>query len=544
MLETLKVRSRLGIIVLAAFVGFAVLATASIFHLRDTMMQDRQTKTRHLVEVAIGVVNAFHELEVQGKLSRDEAQARAADAVRRMRYEQDKEYFWINDMQPRMIMHPIRQDLQGSDLGDFKDKAGKLLYVEIVNIVKSQKAGFLDYMWARSKDAKPEPKISYVQGFEPWGWVIGTGIYIDDVETAFYGQIQTYALLLSAIFAAVILLSYFVARSVLRQLGGEPAYAVEIIRNVASGDLTVTVNTDSGNPASLLSSLANMLQSLRSMMQGVGNSAQQVTNESRAIAQTAHEVAMASNTQVDATSSMSAAIEEMTVSISHISENAQETEVNSTRAAELAQQGESSVTSASDEMSKIAGTVEQASSQIRELANRANEIASIASVITDIAAQTNLLALNAAIEAARAGEQGRGFAVVADEVRNLAERTAKATVQIDEMISIIQNDTKQAVTVMDDIAPQVQIGVDLARSAAALLRDIRTGAGETLVRIREVANATREQSSASNDIAIQVEQIAQMVESTSTSMAGTAQTADRLDRLAGELNNVVGRFRY
>lgn len=147
------------------------------------------------------------------------------------------------------------------------------------------------------KDAKPEPKISYVQGFEPWGWVIGTGIYIDDVETAFYGQIQTYALLLSAIFAAVILLSYFVARSVLRQLGGEPAYAVEIIRNVASGDLTVTVNTDSGNPASLLSSLANMLQSLRSMMQGVGNSAQQVTNESRAIAQTAHEVAMASNTR-------------------------------------------------------------------------------------------------------------------------------------------------------------------------------------------------------------------------------------------------------
>jgi methyl-accepting chemotaxis protein len=544
MLEKLKVRSRLGLIVVAAFVGFAVLASASIFHLRDTMMQDRKTKTRHLVEVAVGVVNEFHELEVQGKLTRDEAQAGAADTVRRMRYEQDKEYFWINDMQPKMVMHPIRLDLQGTDLGDFKDKAGKFIYIESVNIVKAQKAGFMDYMWARSKDAKPEPKISYVQGFEPWGWVIGTGIYIDDIEAAFYGQIQTFALLLVAIFAAVILLSYFVARSVLRQLGGEPAYAVEIIRNVAQGDLTVTVNTDTSNPASLLSSLASMLENLRTMMQGVGTSAQQVTKESRSIAQAAREVAMASNTQVDATSSMSAAIEEMTVSINHISESAQETEVNSARAAELSKQGENSVTSASDEMGKIAGTVQHASGKIRELANSANEIASIASVIKDIAAQTNLLALNAAIEAARAGEQGRGFAVVADEVRVLAERTAQATVQISKMIATIQNDTGQAVAVMEAIAPQVQIGVDLARSAATLLRDIRAGASETLGRIREVANSTREQSSASNDIAVQVEQIAQMVESTSTSMAGTAQSAERLDQLASELNNVVGRFHY
>jgi len=544
MLKTLKIRNRLALIILAAFIGFAVLASVSVFYLRDTMMQDRKTKTRHLVEAAVGVVNGFHELEAQGKLTREEAQARAADAVRLMRYEQGKEYFWINSMQPKMIMHPIRPDLQGTDLSDFKDKAGKLFFVEFVNIVKSQKAGFLDYMWARAKDAKPEPKISYVQGFEPWGWIIGTGIYIDDVEAVFYGQIQTFAILLVAIFAAVILLSYFVASSILRQLGGEPAYAVEIIRKVAQGDLTVTVKTDASNSDSLLSSLANMLQNLRTMMQGVGTSAQQVTNESRSIAHAAREVAKASHAQVDATSSMSAAIEQMTVSISHISDSARETEVNSTRSAELAKQGESSVTFASSEMGKIAGTVKHASGQIRELANRANEIASIANVIKDIAAQTNLLALNAAIEAARAGEQGRGFAVVADEVRNLAERTAQATVQIEKMITTIQNDTVLAVSAMEEIGPQVQIGVDLAQSAATLLRDIREGANITLDRIREVANSTREQSSASNDIAVTVEQIAQMVESTSTSISGTAKSAERLDHLASELNNVVERFRY
>jgi methyl-accepting chemotaxis protein len=181
---------------------------------------------------------------------------------------------------------------------------------------------------------------------------------------------------------------------------------------------------------------------------------------------------------------------------------------------------------------------------IRSLESRTNEISSIANVIKEIAAQTNLLALNAAIEAARAGEQGRGFAVVADEVRKLAERTSAATEEIGGMIGAIQSDTASAVGAMDQALPQVERGVELAQEAAQSLRDIRDGAGTTLNRIRDVALATREQSAASNAIAQQVESIAQMVEETSASMQQTAESAHNLEQVAQELGALVARFRH
>jgi len=194
-------------------------------------------------------------------------------------------------------------------------------------------------------------------------------------------------------------------------------------------------------------------------------------------------------------------------------------------------------------MNAIATSISGAAERIGTLVARANEIGTIAGVIKDIAAQTNLLALNAAIEAARAGEQGRGFAVVADEVRGLAERTAAATVQIEQMIGAIQGDTEHAVQAMETAKPQVHRGVELVDGAARSLREIRQGATDTLARVRDVANATREQSTASTAIAQQVEEIAQMVDHTSASVKQTATAAAELERTAERLGEMVRRFR-
>jgi methyl-accepting chemotaxis protein len=234
----------------------------------------------------------------------------------------------------------------------------------------------------------------------------------------------------------------------------------------------------------------------------------------------------------------------MTVSVNHISDGARETEQNSLRAVELAEQGERRAASAVNEMQHIATTVGQAAAKIQQLVSRADEIGSIANVIKEIAAQTNLLALNAAIEAARAGEQGRGFAVVADEVRGLAERTATATVQIEQMIQGIQGDTRGAVQVMSSVASQVKDGVTQVESASASLREIRAGTDVALQRIREVADATKEQSAASTAIAQQVEQIAQRVDGTSVSMQSAVAAVDALERLAAGLRDAIARFRY
>ena len=184
-----------------------------------------------------------------------------------------------------------------------------------------------------------------------------------------------------------------------------------------------------------------------------------------------------------------------------------------------------------------------ASGRIRALEERAKQVSSIANVIKDIAGQTNLLALNAAIEAARAGEQGRGFAVVADEVRKLAERTSSATLEIEQMITGIQNDTVGAVEAMSAALPEVQEGVELANSASESLQAIEDGARRTLERVGEVADATLEQSSASTSIAQRVEQIANMVEETTETIRGTAATAHELENIANNLKQQIGKFR-
>jgi methyl-accepting chemotaxis protein len=255
-------------------------------------------------------------------------------------------------------------------------------------------------------------------------------------------------------------------------------------------------------------------------------------------------VAEASARQSDASSAIAAAIEEMTVSINQISDNANETRQRSSHAAELANQGEIKAVSAADEIKLAATTVAQASERIAHLVESANQIGSIANVIKEIASQTNLLALNAAIEAARAGEQGRGFAVVADEVRGLAERTALATVQIEQMIKDIQTDTSCAVDVMSQVSTRVQSGVGLVEEATTSLEEIRRGAGVTLEHISDVADATREQSTASDAIAAQVEQIAQMVDDTSHSVREAAGALNQLENLSSQLHELVGRFRY
>ncbi|MEZ5609704.1 MAG: methyl-accepting chemotaxis protein [Rhodocyclaceae bacterium] len=355
------------------------------------------------------------------------------------------------------------------------------------------------------------------------------------------GLMQTVAVGI-VVLLLIIALSFVLVRSIIRQIGGEPAYAVETMQAVAQGDLRVTVD-NKGGANSLLGTLGKTVEQLRSMMSEIGRNAEEVAGSSRQISGVARDVADKAHQQSDATSSIAAGVEEMTVSINHISDSARETEENSSNAAKLAERGEARAVGAADGMRRIATTVDSASGKIQELVGRANEIGSIANVIKEIAAQTNLLALNAAIEAARAGEQGRGFAVVADEVRGLAERTATATVQIEGMIQGIQEDTNGAVNVMGTVASEVKAGVDQVQGAADSLREIREGTGIALARISDVASATTEQSAASTLIAQQVENIAGMVEGTSDAMRKTVESVTRLEKLSSDLHALVGRFR-
>ena len=236
-------------------------------------------------------------------------------------------------------------------------------------------------------------------------------------------------------------------------------------------------------------------------------------------------------------------MEELTVSITHVSSNAGETEEHASSAAELAVQGERSVETVAANIATMAGTVGEAAEKVRTLSANAQEVARIASVIKDIAGQTNLLALNAAIEAARAGEQGRGFAVVADEVRVLAERTEKATLEISGVVDRIQSETLNAARVMDAALPEAEQARTTAGETTELLHRIAEGSRAAQGLVRDVAASTREQSEASTSLAQQVERIANQVEDTGSSMRTTALAAQSLLDTARNLSAETARFR-
>jgi methyl-accepting chemotaxis protein len=255
------------------------------------------------------------------------------------------------------------------------------------------------------------------------------------------------------------------------------------------------------------------------------------------------ETSRAAEEQANSTSATAASIEELTVSINEVAQSAHATGENSSTAANCAEQGRALVSSSADEIEKISAIVARSSEQIGQLATRSRDIGGIASVIKEIAEQTNLLALNAAIEAARAGEQGRGFAVVADEVRKLAERTSKATNEIAAMVVSVQADTKMAVEAMAEAAPQVTRSLDKAREASSVLESIHRQALESSERVQEVAMATREQATVANDVARHVQHIASMTEETTATMRGNAVSVVELKQLANQLREAVAYFR-
>lgn len=540
--ERVKVWQRLLMLVVTAFAIFATIAVESLDSLNEVLRDERGANIRQLVESAETLLAHYHSLETEGKLSRDDAQEAAKTAIRTLRYDKS-EYFWINDMQPRMIMHPTKPELDGKDLSDIRDPQGKTLFMAMVEVVRREGAGKVEYMWPKPGSEKPQPKISFVKGFQPWGWVIGTGVYTSDIDASFRHHALDTAIL--ALVGVLVLgaISWLMARSIMHQLCGEPGQVMATARRVAEGDLVTAVALREGDSHSALFAMSEMREGLIGIVREIHDSAEEIVATADRASQVAVTVREASMRQAQAAASTAATVEEITVSLNHVSDNTAETHKDSKRTTEEASSGAELARQAFAGIGQIRSTVDGAAQQISVLRNKSLEIGTIASVIGDIASQTNLLALNAAIEAARAGEQGRGFAVVADEVRKLSERTGQATARISEVIGSVQFETDNAVACIERIAPDVEQGGALSHRAAELLETIKCGATDTLVRIEEVTDAMRELSTASNIVAGNVQEIADMAERNVRDAQVAAEAATVLNSSAGSLKQSVTRFR-
>ncbi len=352
-------------------------------------------------------------------------------------------------------------------------------------------------------------------------------------------------IMLLLVMGGAVLASIFmtlVIREIMRRLGGEPLEMQVAARRIAEGDLTLELMVKPGDENSLNGSIKQMQTNLRNTIANSRQAAERVSAAARTLAASSQQVMQDSNQQSDATTSMAASVEQMNVSISHVADNAVSAHDLAKDTGNLSTEGKGLVTNTISEINKISQSVTTANQNILSLDEESKEISNIINVINGIAEQTNLLALNAAIEAARAGEQGRGFAVVADEVRKLAERTSLSTKEITKMIGAMQSATQGAVDGMQSGRNQVDEGVKMAARTGESMERILAGSQRVLTAVDEISNALREQSGASDQIARSVEMIAQMSETNGAAVSQMYQSANQLEKFAEELKASVDRF--
>ncbi len=535
--------ARLYILLASMLLGLILLGGYSAFELRTHILEEKKLALQALVDASTGVIQEQYDLFKAGKISEAEAQRLAKDNLRKSRYNNGSDYFFIYDFNGINLMHASKPEREGKGFLDSKDPNGKDYIRQWIELLKRDGAAYIDYMFQKAGSKEPVPKISYAKVFQPWGWWIGTGVYIDDVDAAFHRAAMKSLIFLIVIGTLLGALGWLISRSVRQQIGGEPAVAASQVEEFASGNLTQQIVSASKQPGNLLSALGGMQTRLANIVHSIRGNTEVLTKESADLSVAAKEISLAAEKQAESSAATAAAIEELTVSINEVSEIARLTEANSNTTAALADKGGTVVRRSAAEIQNIADAVEESTRRIQTLVGRSQEVGTITQVIKEIADQTNLLALNAAIEAARAGETGRGFAVVADEVRKLAERTAQATAQITTMVNAIQDDTQHAVNAMASTTPRVNEGQQLAGEATELLDEIQRQANDSLAKAKEVAHATQAQAVSANEIARHVETIASMTEETNAATKSNADGADQLKLLANKLQEELAYFR-
>ncbi|MBH0059746.1 methyl-accepting chemotaxis protein [Pseudoalteromonas sp. NZS71] len=540
-LRSFSISQRFSLLIAIVIFGLIVLSISSLTHQYSSLKDEQYTKTQNVVETAYSIIEHFYDLEQSNSLTQQQAQSQALNAIRALRYDKTN-YFWINNYQPTMVMHPIKPALDGKDLTNNKDPDGKALFVDMVNIVKRSGEGFIPYKWPKPGKDKPVEKIAFVKGFNQWQWIIGSGVYLDSIEEAFSEQRNLIVISAIIMIIAVILLSYFIGKSILIPT----RLAADMMKDISQGegDLTRKLNESGNDEISELSRSFNLFAlKMRESLVHVAQSANDVSEHAHTVDDSSRTSHSFIELQNDSSTQVAAAMEQMTHQIHDVSRNAEAAEQAAKDAAQNASTGKNVVAQTITAIETLSSNIETVSRVTEDLANESHNIGSVLDVIRSISEQTNLLALNAAIEAARAGEHGRGFAVVADEVRTLASRTGQSTDEIQTMITKLQEGAKAAVEAVKSSQALSVSTVEQASSANTSLNEI-----ERLVSIitemnSQIARATEQQTQAADEVNLRINELSQSTEQSLNNTKQLTDASDNLKQSSQELSSVVNRFK-
>ncbi len=531
---------------------------------RKQLTSDIKTNLKQQIDIAVNSINKFH-----SGGDNEESRKIAMDTVRAQVYGESG-YFWINDFQQRMIVHPFSPHLEGKEMKGTKDPNGILLFEEFVKVAKEKGEGIVTYMWPKPGFKDPQPKISYVKAFKPWGWVIGTGVYVDDIERKIAEEKSKInaavngTILRNTLVGLLLLLVigsftfFFVNRNIVRRI----YQLVESLKKVGeTGDFSNRVVVEGNDEIAeskvafnqMVSSFQIFINNLSKTLSAIasGDLSQNVTEASKGdleelrlnanesislltnlifdikeasiqVNSGADELALSSQGLAAGSSQQAASAEEISSSMSQLGAQTKNNSDNARTASQLSQEMLNNVSSGNEQMTQLMASM-------KEINETSLDVGKIIKVVDEIAFQTNLLALNAAVEAARAGKYGKGFSVVADEVRNLASRSAEAA--------------KSTMALIETSVKKVEKGVSNSDKTAQILKEINENAKKVNSLVSNIAIASVEQINGIEEVNKGLSQINNVVQQNASISEESASASEELSALSMQLKDMLGKFK-
>jgi len=562
----LSIKNNIFLLMALAIVG---LTTPAFIVLKSQMLTDKKEKTKNLVENAHSVAQYYYKLSKDGNISEDEAKKEALKTIKALRYA-GKEYFWVNDMTlpyPKMIMHATNSKLDGKTLdaqkfncatsvqagddGKIENTDGKKnLFQAFAEVCKEKGGGYVIYEWPKPKEGggltdDTYPKLSYVKEFKDWGWVIGSGIYIDDLNEAFFQTIFRNSLYIVPLIIILFVLSFRIIGGISGSISRVVSPISELANSISRGeaDLRVKIETKSKNELNQIVDAVNVfIEAVRGTIGHAKMTSLENATVSTELAQTSFSIGRRVEEDVRIINHI---FEDAKVIIGHVTESAKNMEDSKKDVIMANEALQSSKAELSKMVEAIQGSVQvemEFAVKLQTLTHEADSVKGVLSVIGDIAEQTNLLALNAAIEAARAGEHGRGFAVVADEVRKLAERTQKSLQETNSTISTIVQSINDAVEQMNDNAEGIK---KLGSSSVVIEENIEKTVEimtNTVGVISSLTEGSIKNADSIQEISNMLEKINETAHVNSRSVEEIAASTEHLNKMTDRLNQKLKQF--
>ncbi|NQY87153.1 MAG: methyl-accepting chemotaxis protein [Colwellia sp.] len=533
------IKTKLNLILLVSISALLISQLITMNEVWIDLNQAKKNELKHLTQVAYSIMAKQDQLVKNGSQTLSQAKTNAKQLIEQLSYG-EHEYFFIFDKQYTMVMHPINPQMVGQDLTSVVDSDGKLFFRHLISDAIAQGDSFVRYAWPRANQQIAEKKLTYAKYYPAWSWGVATGVYLNDIEQSFKHELKIALLTTLVIVFITFFIVYLTSNAILTPLLSLERKMVQVAQ---TNDLTIRVDASGKDElADMGNSFNSMLASFHQILHTMNLASEKISCASIQLSGTTQQTLVGMEEQQAQTHQVASAMTEMSATVHEVANNISDAASASHNAAKATESGKVVVAQSCQLIEELSGKLVQAEILVHTLEEQSDNISSILSVITGIAEQTNLLALNAAIEAARAGEQGRGFAVVADEVRNLSSRTHESANEIHSVINNLQSGAQAAANAMTESKQAALLVVNHADKTEQVLVEISDSVLQIDSMTSQIASASEEQTLVAEEINRNIDNISQISEESVIGGKQTALASEELAQLSLEIKAMVEQF--